>query len=393
MSRGSRVRAVSHAAQHDPGCRDLGAQAQPVAHRSQARNRLRIVSIVGARPQFIKAAAVSRVLRERHQEILVHTGQHYDYEMSGIFFDGLDLPHPDLNLGVGSGSHGGQTGAMLKSIEDVLLGEHPDYLLIYGDTNSTLAGALAASKLSVPIAHVEAGLRSFNRRMPEEINRVVADHLSNVLLCPSDTAVTNLAAEGITENVHMVGDVMLDVLNWARQRARTNPPDILERLGLGKRDYLLVTVHRSENTDDPGRLAGILSAFNALDQQVVFPVHPRARKVIGASNARLKSHVHLIDPVGYLDMVTLAESARLMLTDSGGLQKEAYWMGVPCLTLREETEWVETVEAGWNALVGSDSARIVDAVRTFAPPDSHPSLYGDGVAAAKCVDLLGLNRN
>jgi UDP-N-acetylglucosamine 2-epimerase len=351
------------------------------------------VSIVGARPQFIKAAAVSRVLRERHQEILVHTGQHYDYEMSGIFFDGLDLPRPNVNLGVGSGSHGAQTGALLKSIEDVLLGERPDYLLIYGDTNSTLAGALAASKVSVPIAHVEAGLRSFNRRMPEEINRVVADHLSSVLLCPSDTAVTNLAAEGITENVHMVGDVMLDVLNWARQRARTKPPDILDRLGLRESDYLLVTVHRSENTDDPARLAGILSAFNALDQPVVFPVHPRARKVINASHARLKSHVHMIDPVGYVDMVTLAGSARLMLTDSGGLQKEAYWMGVPCLTLREETEWVETVQAGWNTLVGSDSERIVDAVRTCARPDSHPSLYGDGAAAARCVDLLGMNRN
>ena len=351
------------------------------------------MSIVGARPQFIKAAAVSRVLRERHQEILVHTGQHYDYEMSGVFFDGLDLPHPDVNLGVGSGSHGAQTGAMLKSIEDVLLGEHPDYLLIYGDTNSTLAGALAASKLSVPIAHVEAGLRSFNRRMPEEINRVVADHLSNVLLCPSETAVTNLAAEGITENVHMVGDVMLDVLNWARQRARTKPPDILDRLGLREKDYLLVTVHRSENTDDPARLAGILSAFNALDQPVVFPVHPRSRKVINASNARLKPHIQMIDPVSYVDMVTLAGSARLMLTDSGGLQKEAYWMGVPCLTLREETEWVETVEVGWNTLVGSDSERIVDAARTFAPPDSRPALYGDGVAAARCVDLLGMNRN
>src|SRR5437773_3861381 len=217
---------------------------------------MKVVSIVGARPQFIKAAAVSRELRRRHHEVLVHTGQHYDYEMSGIFFEGLEIPRPDVNLGVGSGSHGAQTAAMLKGVEAVLLDERPDYLLIYGDTNSTLAGALAASKLSVPIAHVEAGLRSFNRRMPEEINRVVADHLSNVLLCPSDTAVTNLAAEGITENVHMVGDVMLDVLNWARQRARAKPPDLLDRLGLKKRDYLLVTVHRSENTDDPARLAG-----------------------------------------------------------------------------------------------------------------------------------------
>jgi UDP-N-acetylglucosamine 2-epimerase len=280
---------------------------------------------------------------------------------------------------------------MLKAIEDVLTTSRPDCLLIYGDTNSTLAGALAASKLSVPIAHIEAGLRSFNRRMPEEVNRVVADHLSSVLLCPSDTAIMNLAAEGITENVHMVGDVMLDVLNWARQHARTNPSQILDRLGLSKGDYFLVTVHRSENTDDPARLAGILTALNALDQPVVFPVHPRARKVIDGADVRLKSHVHPIDPVGYLDMVTLVDSTRLVLTDSGGLQKEAYWMAVPCLTLRQETEWVETVAEGWNALVGSDSERIVDAVRTFAPPVAHPSLYGDGLAAARCVQLLGLN--
>jgi UDP-GlcNAc3NAcA epimerase len=354
---------------------------------------LKIVSIVGARPQFIKAAAVSRAIRARHEEILVHTGQHYDYEMSGVFFEGLDLPHPDVNLGVGSGSHGVQTGAMLKSIEDVLIDVRPDCLLIYGDTNSTLAGALAASKLGVPVAHVEAGLRSFNRRMPEEINRVVADHLSSVLLCPSDTAVTNLAAEGITANVHMVGDVMLDVLNWARQQAGANPPRILDRLGLTKGDYLVATMHRSENTDDPVRLAGILNAFNALDQTVVFPVHPRARKVISASHARLGPHIHMIDPVGYLDMVSLAASARLLLTDSGGLQKEAYWMRVPCVTLRDETEWVETVTAGWNTLVGSDSDTIVHAVRTFAPPASHPSLYGDGAAAARCVERLDRNSN
>ena len=212
--------------EQNPRCPDLGAQAQPAALRSKARKPLRIVSIVGARPQFIKAAAVSRTLRERHTEILVHTGQHYDYEMSGIFFDGLELPRPDVNLGVGSGSHGAQTGAMLKAIEDVLLAERPDWLLIYGDTNSTLAGAVAASKLSVPVAHIEAGLRSFNRRMPEEINRVVADHLSDLLLCPSEAAVRNLAAEGIARNVHLVGDVMLDVLTWARQRLAAKPPDI-----------------------------------------------------------------------------------------------------------------------------------------------------------------------
>ena len=349
---------------------------------------MKLVSIVGARPQFIKAAAVSRELRKRHKEILVHTGQHYDYEMSGIFFNGLGLPQPDVNLEVGSGSHGAQTAAMLAGIEDVLVAERPDYLLIYGDTNSTLAGALAASKLSVPIAHVEAGLRSFNRRMPEEINRVVADHLSELLLCPSDTAVRNLSAEGITRNVHLVGDVMLDVLNWAKLRLATQSPEILERLSLRKQHYFLATVHRSENTDDLARLSQILNAFNALDEQVVFPVHPRARKMITGAGLRVAGHVQLIDPVGYLDMVALASAARLVLTDSGGLQKEAYWLGVPCITLRDETEWVETVEAGWNRLVGSDSERIVEAAHFFAPSGPRPVVYGDGLAAVKCVDLI-----
>jgi UDP-GlcNAc3NAcA epimerase len=351
---------------------------------------MKIVTIVGARPQFIKAAAVSRKLQARHEEILVHTGQHYDYEMSGIFFDGLELPKPKASLGVGSGSHGLQTGAMLKAIEEVLLIERPNCVLVYGDTNSTLAGALAASKLSIPVVHVEAGLRSFNRRMPEEINRVMADHLSDLLLCPSETAVSNLTAEGISQNVHLVGDVMLDVLNWAKQRIGANQAAILERFGLKKQAYALATVHRSENTDDVVRLSSILGALNAIDEPVVFPVHPRTRKVIIEMSFRPEPHVHLIDPVGYLDMVALLGSARLALTDSGGLQKEAYWLGVPCLTLRNETEWVETVQAGWNVLVGSDSNKIVDAVNSFTPPDSRPVLYGDGAAAVKCVDLLGV---
>jgi UDP-GlcNAc3NAcA epimerase len=350
---------------------------------------MKIVSIVGARPQFIKAAAVSRVLRQRHREILVHTGQHYDYEMSGIFFERLDLPNPDLNLQVGSGSHGAQTGAMLKAIEEVVLAERPDYLLVYGDTNSTLAGALAASKLSVPVAHVEAGLRSFNRRMPEELNRVVADHLSELLLCPSATAVRNLAAEGITRNAHLVGDVMLDVLNWARERLAEKPEETLQRLDLAKRRYLLATVHRSENTDDLARLSQILDAFNSLDEPVVVPIHPRSRKVIAEARCRIESHVRLIDPVAYLDMVVLVGGARMVLTDSGGLQKEAYWLGVPCLTMRDETEWVETVKAGWNTIVGCDSAKIIEGVRSFVPSGSHPELYGDGFAAQKCVGLLG----
>jgi len=349
---------------------------------------MKVVSVVGARPQFIKAAALSRELRKQHEEVLVHTGQHYDYEMSGIFFDGLEIPSPNVNLEVGSGSHGAQTGAMLKGIEDVVLAERPEWLLVYGDTNSTLAGALAASKLSVPVVHIEAGLRSFNRRMPEEINRVVADHLSSLLLCPSSTAVKNLAAEGISQNVHLVGDVMLDVLNWAKQRLDSKRPAIFGRLGLERKSYLLATVHRSENTDDPSRLSRILRAFNSLDEQIVFPVHPRTRRVIAEMNCRIKPNIQLIEPVAYLDMVALADSARLVLTDSGGLQKEAYWLGVPCLTLRSETEWVETAETGWNALVGSDSEKIVQAVHSFAPASPRPALYGNGCAAARCVELL-----
>ena len=343
--------------------------------------------MVGARPQFVKAAAVSRQLRTRHHEILVHTGQHYDYAMSGVFFDGLDLPSPDVNLEVGSGSHGSQTGAMLEGLERVMVSERPDWVLVYGDTNSTLAGALAASKLHIPVAHVEAGLRSFNRRMPEEINRVVTDHLSSLLLCPSDTAVRNLAAEGIAANVQIVGDVMLDVLDWARRRAESDPPDILKRLGLAERSYLLATVHRSENTDDLASLSSIVQAFNSLDESVIFPAHPRARKALSRVVA-LAPHVHVIEPLSYVEMVTVSSGARLVLTDSGGLQKEAYWLKVPCVTLRNETEWVETVDAGWNTLCGSNPRKIREAVRSFAGASTHPPLYGDGHSALKCVELL-----
>jgi UDP-N-acetylglucosamine 2-epimerase len=349
---------------------------------------MKVLSVVGARPQFIKAAAMSRVLRQRHTEILVHTGQHYDYEMSGVFFDGLEIPVPEVNLGVGSGSHGHQTAAMLSGIEGVLLAEKPDALLVYGDTNSTLAGALAASKLSVPIAHVEAGLRSFNRQMPEEINRVVADHLSSLLFCPSDVAVRNLAAEGITAQVYIVGDVMRDVLNWAVQRLDGQPSHTLRQLDLRNKQYLLATVHRSENTDDYSRLASILESFASLGEPVIFPVHPRTLKAIQKLTVRLPVDVHLIDPVGYLEMVALTQAARLVLTDSGGLQKEAYWLGVPCVTLRDETEWVETVETGWNTLAGANASTIRGVVKRATAPAVHPALYGHGDAAARCVALL-----
>lgn len=349
---------------------------------------MKIATIVGARPQFIKAAAFSRELRKRHQEFLIHTGQHYDYAMSGVFFDGLEMPAPDANLEIGSGSHGAQTGAMLAGIEKLLIEQKPDWILVYGDTNSTLAGALAASKLRMPVVHVEAGLRSFNRAMPEEINRVLTDHISDLLFCPSQTAIDNLASEGIKTNVHLVGDVMLDVLNWASARANGRAHEAMRGAGVSEKKYLLATVHRGENTDDPARLSGILEAFNAIEEDIVFPVHPRTRKVIKEKNCAVRPHVKLVEPLAYFDMVAMSKGARLILTDSGGLQKEAYWLGVPCVTLRDQTEWVETVETGWNVLTGADREKIVHAARTFAPPATRPALYGANCVSAKCVELM-----
>jgi UDP-GlcNAc3NAcA epimerase len=348
---------------------------------------MKVVTVVGARPQFIKSAAVSRLLRDKNTEIMIHTGQHYDENMSDVFFQELDIPVPDYNLGVGSGSHGVQTGDMLVKIEKVLLQEKPDQVLVYGDTNSTLAGALAAAKLHLPVAHVEAGLRSFNRAMPEEINRILTDHLSDMLFCPSELAVQNLAKEGIASGVHMVGDVMADTLLYAAERA-SQSTTILEGLGLMPGKYLLATVHRAENTDHPKRLREILRAFAAIQESVIFPIHPRTRQRIndqGVQDILDGSQVKLIEPLGYLDMVRLEGSARMILTDSGGIQKEAYWLKVPCITLRDETEWIETVENGWNCLVGTDSEKIIQKVKSFHPPMSHPMLYGDGRAAKKII--------
>jgi UDP-N-acetylglucosamine 2-epimerase len=356
---------------------------------------MKVVSIVGARPQFIKAAPVSRQLRQEHEEILVHTGQHYDDNMSAVFFGELEIPPPEYELGVGSGTHGMQTGRMLESIEQVLLAERPDWVLVYGDTNSTLAGVLAGVKLHIKAAHVEAGLRSLNRAMPEEINRVVADHLSDLLLCPSQTAVDNLAAEGIVRGVHLIGDVMVDALQHASRWGR-NRSDILDRLGLEEGGYLLATVHRAENTDNADRLRRILAAFVDIGEPMVFPIHPRTRAKVAelgkvSEQELADSAVRLIEPVGYLDMIMLEAAARLILTDSGGVQKEAYWLGVPCITLRHETEWVETIDAGWNTLVGADKDLIVQAVESFSPSSlgiARPLLYGDGHAASHIVQLL-----
>jgi UDP-N-acetylglucosamine 2-epimerase len=350
---------------------------------------MKILTVVGARPQFIKAAPVSRALRAAgHTEFLVHTGQHYDYGMSQVFFDEMDLPAPDVNLGIGSGLHGRQTGQMLMALEEIMQVQQPDRVLVYGDTNSTLAGALAAVKLHLPVAHVEAGLRSFNRLMPEEINRVLTDHVSDLLLCPSQTAVDNLAREGITEGVHLVGDVMFDALLYTVERGQTRSI-ILSNLGLSPKGYLLATIHRAENTDNEACLRGIFEAFESIKETIILPLHPRTAKMLDKFN--LKSEIRnlkLINPVGYLDMVMLAQNARLILTDSGGLQKEAYWLGVPCLTLRDETEWVETVEAGWNVLTGADREKIATAVQNFNPSSTQPNIYGNGQAVRQIISLI-----
>jgi UDP-GlcNAc3NAcA epimerase len=349
---------------------------------------MKVLTVVGARPQFIKAAPVRRALDEAgHSETLVHTGQHYDTAMSAAHFRDLELPAPDVNLGVGSGSHGEQTAQMLAGLERVMTHDRPDWVLVYGDTNSTLAGALAAVKLRIPLAHVEAGQRSFDRSMPEEINRVLADHASDLLLCSTPTAVANVELEGIRTNVHLVGDVMIDALDWI-VRERSGGSGIREALGLSAGSYLVATVHRAENTDNVDRLVAILAALDAVDEPVVFPVHPRTRKVLDRLGWLPRPHVRLLDPLGYRDMVALEQGARMILTDSGGIQKEAYFLGVPSVILRERTEWTEIVAAGWATLAGTDCARIVSAVRSLRPPSTRPPLHGDGRAAVRCVTHL-----
>lgn len=353
---------------------------------------MRVVSVVGARPQFIKAAPVGKALRAAgHTEILVHTGQHYDDGMSAVFFRELEIPEPDYNLGVGSGPHGWQTGQMLMRIEEVLLDEKPDWVLVYGDTNSTLAGALAACKLRIPLAHVEAGLRSFNREMPEEHNRVLTDHCSDLLFCPTQTAVDNLAREGIIQGVHFVGDTMYDAVLQFAEVARQRST-ILRDMGLKPKSYLLATVHRPYNTDNAKNLRSIMAAFAEIDEPIIFPVHPRTRQKMaefGLGNPEFKiQNPKLIEPVGYLDMLMLEQNARLILTDSGGMQKEAYFFGVPCVTLRPETEWVETVEAGWNVLVGARKEVMLDVVGNIWPADPPAPVFGIGSSAKVIVELL-----
>ena len=347
---------------------------------------MKVLSVVGARPQFIKAAPVSEAIRARHDEILVHTGQHYDDDLSAIFFNELGVPEPDYNLGVGSGTHGWQTAQMLIGLEQVLLAEEPDLVMVYGDTNSTLAGALAATKLHIPVAHVEAGLRSFNWAMPEEVNRVVTDRCSQLLFCPTETARENLSQEGIKTGVYVTGDVMYDaILHFV---PRMDEGSVLGEFQVIAGDYVLATVHRAENTDTRLNLAAVLACLAAIPWPVLLPLHPRTKAALARFDLALPKNVQVVKPASYLQMLALEKNARLIVTDSGGIQKEAYILGVRCITLREETEWVETVETGWNQLAGRDPQRMSQIVAGGNLPAERPLLYGDGRAAERIVEII-----
>jgi UDP-GlcNAc3NAcA epimerase len=362
----------------------------------------KILTVVGARPQFVKAAVLSRLIKtekwkEKFKEILVHTGQHYDASMSDVFFEDMGIPHPDYNLNIGSGSHGKMTGQMLIQIEELLLKEKPDIVLVYGDTNSTLAGTLAASKLHIPLAHVEAGLRSFWKYMPEEQNRVLTDHISDFLFCPTETAVKNLKSEGITDGVHNVGDIMLDANLFYLKKLQDEKKRGINRLdnvrGLNKEiiqnDFVLATVHRAENTDNHEKLSQIIEAFNELPANVVLPLHPRTKKMVESFGLSFSKNVSIIDPIGYFEMLELEFLCKCIITDSGGVQKEAYFMKKPCITLRDQTEWVETVESGWNTIVGTDKNKILSAYNSCnILPKSYPSYYGSGNTGESIFEIL-----
>ncbi|HQR03311.1 MAG: UDP-N-acetylglucosamine 2-epimerase (non-hydrolyzing) [Proteobacteria bacterium] len=355
----------------------------------------KIITVVGARPQFIKAAAVSRIIRtrfaDRVEEVLIHTGQHYDDNMSKIFFDELDIPHPKYNLEISGGQHGAMTGRMLEAIEKVLLQEQPDWLLIYGDTNSTLAGALAAAKLHIPVAHVEAGLRSFNMHMPEEVNRILADRVSSLLFCPTQTAVDNLKAEGVLTGVHNVGDVMYEAALYYGKLARENS-DILAQLSLGEKQFVLATCHRAENTDDPQRLTQICLGLASIAKllPVVLPLHPRTRNIIDQLKlGTVLEQVQIVEPLSYIEMVALQQDARAILTDSGGVQKEAFFFDTPCITFRDETEWVETLVDGWNQLVGADAKAMRKAFeQTKQLRQPRRDVFGRGQTASAVLETI-----
>ena len=356
---------------------------------------MKLLTVIGARPQFIKAAVLSRYIQNNPSlgitEMLLHTGQHYDQNMSDVFFTEMEIPQPDINLHTGSGSHGKTTGIMLERIEEIIVEKKPDAVLVYGDTNSTLAGALAASKLHVPVAHVEAGLRSHMMAMPEEQNRRLTDHLSTWLFCPTLTAVNNLAKEGIFDSIEvhpssdnkrvaMTGDIMYDASLYYRTK---------NKFKTDEKDFILLTIHRAENTDDPERLAAICAALNELTgYRFIFPVHPRTRKIINTENITLAEHIKLIEPVGYFEMLSLESACAAVLTDSGGVQKEAYFFRKPCITMRDSTEWIELVDSGWNTITGANTEKIINAVKNSRIPENYPSLYGDGNCAEKIASYL-----
>ena len=350
---------------------------------------MKIASVVGARPQFIKLAPLSRELRKLHREVLIDTGQHYDQDMAGNFFSEFKIPKPEHSLGIGSGEHGEQTGKMLIALEKALVTEKPDLVVVFGDTNSTLAGALAAAKMNLPLAHVEAGLRSYDRTMPEEVNRVLTDHISNLLFCPSDISRDNLKREGITEGVFVVGDVMLDALDESRAAADKHSK-ILTQLGLKKGEYQMLTVHRPANTDNKKNLKSIIAAVGASGVRTIFPAHPRTSKLMKdfGLNENFPKNITITKPLGHMDTVWLEANAKRVLTDSGGIQKEAYLLGVPCITLRETTEWIETINANWNVLVGADPDRIRHAIATFEPSGYRKKIFGPPGASERIAKLI-----
>jgi UDP-GlcNAc3NAcA epimerase len=355
---------------------------------------MKIVTIVGARPQFVKASALSREIKKHIgiEEIIIHTGQHFDANMSDIFFSEMEIPEPKYNLDIHSLNHGAMTGRMMEGIEKVLLSEKPDFTIVYGDTNSTLAGALAARKLNIKVAHIEAGLRSFNMAMPEEINRILTDRISDILFCPTDNALYNLKLEGFdhfSAEVVNCGDIMYDAALFYKKKSEAESKILLEK-GLTSGEYIVATLHRQENTDDLERLMNIVSSLNEINDvcHVIVPLHPRTRKLILEYN--ITAHFTIIDPVGYLDMISLISNASLIMTDSGGLQKESYFFGKYCITLRDQTEWTELVDGGFNVLAGANPTLILEAFQASLqnPPEFKPSLYGDGQTAAKIVNKL-----
>jgi len=352
---------------------------------------MKIMTVVGTRPEFIQTSPVSKAIRNRHTEILVHTGQHYDDKMSNVFFEDLSLPEPEINLGVGSGSHGQQTGQILAKIEEAMMTERPDWVVVFGDTNSTVAGAMAAAKLNLPIAHIEAGLRSYDRAMPEEINRVITDHISSILFAPTQVAVDNLAKEGITQNVLLIGDVRIDLILGLVAAARQRQPALMKRIGLeAGQNFALTTIHRASNTDDLQRLRAIVESLNGMDFAVVLPMHPRLLKMTESAGLKFADHIHTIEPVGILEMVALLDACKIVITDSGGLQKEAYMLRRPTITVRSTTEWTETVTSGWNRLCEPDWEHFSAAVNEACgpAPAEHPDFYGELGVSERIVNAL-----